>query len=63
MWDLIVSVPDRCLSFYFPLHFFFFFLGGGGGGGIHNYQIILYLEINLNKHHQFQFHNKDCLCL
>ena len=18
MWDLIVSVPDRCLSFYFP---------------------------------------------
>ena len=21
MWDLIVSVPDHCLSFYFPLHF------------------------------------------
>ena len=20
MWDLIVSVPDHCLSFYFPLH-------------------------------------------
>ena len=20
MWDLIVSVPDRCLSFYFPDH-------------------------------------------
>ena len=19
MWDLIVSVPDHCLSFYFPL--------------------------------------------
>ena len=38
MWDLIVSVPDRCLSFYFvfklfvlrsaldDLFFFFFFL-------------------------------------
>ena len=32
MWDLIVSVPDHCLSFYFncigsrslPFHFFFF---------------------------------------
>ena len=21
MWDLIVSVPDHCLSFYFPLVF------------------------------------------
>ena len=21
MWDLIVSVPDHCLSFYFPLAF------------------------------------------
>ena len=21
MWDLIVSVPDYCLSFYFPLKF------------------------------------------
>ena len=21
MWDLIVSVPDQCLSFYFTLHF------------------------------------------
>ena len=20
MWDLIVSVPDRCLSFYFSFH-------------------------------------------
>ena len=20
MWDLIVSVPDHCLSFYFPCH-------------------------------------------
>ena len=20
MWDLIVSVPDHCLSFYLPLH-------------------------------------------
>ena len=20
MWDLIVSVPDHCLSFYFALH-------------------------------------------
>ena len=29
MWDLIVSVPDHCLSFYFvtffPIFFFFFF--------------------------------------
>ena len=28
MWDLIVSVPDNCLSFYFPLkptlHIFIF---------------------------------------
>ena len=22
MWDLIVSVPDHSLSFYFSLHFF-----------------------------------------
>ena len=21
MWDLIVSVPDHCLSFYFPIQF------------------------------------------
>ena len=20
MWDLIVSVPDHCLSFYFPIY-------------------------------------------
>ena len=24
MWDLIVSVPDHCLSFYFTCHFSFF---------------------------------------
>ena len=24
MWDLIVSVPDHCLSFYFPLQHFFY---------------------------------------
>ena len=23
MWDLIVSVPDHCLSFYYGLNFFF----------------------------------------
>ena len=23
MWDLIVSVPDHCLSFYFVFNFFF----------------------------------------
>ena len=22
MWDLIVSVPDHCLSFYFPIAFY-----------------------------------------
>ena len=32
MWDLIVSVPDHCLSFYFgeylaPRDIFFFFYG------------------------------------
>ena len=26
MWDLIISVPDHCLSFYFG--------GGNGGGGV-----------------------------
>ena len=30
MWDLIVSIPDHCLSFYFvskkKIFFFFFFL-------------------------------------
>ena len=26
IWDLIVSVPDHCLSFYFPFFFFFFFV-------------------------------------
>ena len=25
MWDLIVSVPDHCLSFYFTLKLFDFF--------------------------------------
>ena len=25
MWDLIVSVPDHCLSLYFTVFFFFFF--------------------------------------
>ena len=24
MWDLIVSVPDHCLSFYFTYHFWSF---------------------------------------
>ena len=26
MWDLIVSVPDHCLSFYFPKMFVAIFL-------------------------------------
>ena len=26
MWDLIVSVPDHCLSFHFSHFFFFFFI-------------------------------------
>ena len=25
MWDLIVSVPEHCLSFYFTILFVFFF--------------------------------------
>ena len=29
MWDLIVSVPDHCLSFYFPKSY----IAGGRGGG------------------------------
>ena len=24
MWDLVVSVPDHCLSFYFSAHSFYF---------------------------------------
>ena len=24
MWDLIVSVPDHCLSFYFTLNVYYF---------------------------------------
>ena len=39
IWDLIVSVPDHCLSFYFSFFFFFFswlnfsfFLRGKGRG-------------------------------
>ena len=27
MWDLIVSVPDHCLSFYFSISFVFLFVG------------------------------------
>ena len=26
MWDLIVSVPDHCLSFYFSIDILYFFL-------------------------------------
>ena len=32
MWDLIVSVPDHCLSFYFPL-FSYIILANSEGAG------------------------------
>ena len=36
MWDLIVLVPDHCLSIYFGAQIAMFRMcvcGGGGGGG------------------------------
>ena len=38
MWDLIVSVPDHCLSFYYAGSRW----GGGGGADVHAHLKISY---------------------
>ena len=49
IWDLIVSVPDHCLSFYFPLAFIAGWLQGHWWGFISRNYVVLptFLLINV----------------